>query len=195
MKRIASLAIVIILLFSAAFAEDGVFVPSYDSFMESFCDLAANDHSELSAFIKEHYLTDNGWDEICSSLEDCFVCVDESLKLEISTNEHWGQLEFFSMRTPCGSSSDSIQVFDSIARYIAQAINPNEDWSKADRMVFRYLDDSLFDDSIDTEHYSWRGIHRYSFIRRDGYAYFIVEVMTDEGEGKVHRTPFGYEAQ
>lgn len=195
MKRIVLLFMVIVLLFSAAFAEEGVFVPNYNSFMGSFCNLVASAHPELSTFIDEHYSTDKGWDEICSSLEDCFVCVDESLKLEISTNEHWGQLEFFSMRMPCGSSSDSIQIFDSIAHYAAQAINPNEDWDKADRLVFRYLDDSLFDDSIDTEHYSWRGIHRYSFIRRDGYVYFIVEVMTDEGEGKVHRTPFGYEVQ
>ena len=196
MKRLAILVATLVLCFPFGVSAEGIFVPNYDSFMDSLCENISTTHPHLK-YLLESFKDENGWKEIANiSRTDMYFQADPHTGLEITTHMLHEQLEFFAIRIPCSSDPDpdAIQFFDSLAHAAAEAINPNNDWSNS-KVIFMYLKKSLFKDGSDVDHYSWLGMHRYAFIRKDGFVYFIIEVMTDTGESKVERNPFGYTIQ
>lgn len=196
MRRIMSAIILFCLLTTCAGAEEGIFVPNYNSFMSSFDSAICEQYPDVSQLLVNIFKDNGKWSEVKSSArQDRYLLVDEETWLEITTNEHHGQLEFFSMRMPCGSSEDAIQQFIDVARIAAHSIAPSIEWDNYPGRIFNSISERTFSKESNIERRAWNGMHRYSVINLNEYVYFVVEVITDEGEDKIQITPFGYEYQ
>ena len=189
-------ALLLVLQPSCMAESEGTFVPSYQSFMDSFnAELAEIDASYCEAISRFH--KEDVWDEVASSLEHRFILIDEDDGISISSNEYWWQLVLFTMRIPIGSSEEAAESFISIATAAIRSIYTGVSEQKLESILRICGVDNALErsDPSSSESAAFFDMHTVSSVAKDGYIYLYIEPIRDDGNEYTKITPFGWETK
>ncbi len=189
-------ALLLVLQPSCMAESEGTFVPSYQSFMDSFnAELAEIDASYCDAISRFH--KEDAWNEVASSSEDRFVLIDEDAGISISSNEYWWQLVLFTMRIPIGSSEEAAESFISIATAAIRSIYTGVSEQKLESILRICGVDNALErsDPSSSESAAFFDMHTVSSVAKDGYIYLYIEPIRDDGNEYTKITPFGWETK
>lgn len=141
MKRFFSILIVLVLLSTCAFADDGVYVPSYRAFMESFTEQVKDINSDLYEAILEDCFADGEWKEPSKYSSNRLYCFTVAPSLTIYEGNNF--LDRISIKITRDKYEENKELFKSLILASATSIIPN-----ADEAFKQTLFDNLYYDYV-----------------------------------------------
>ena len=136
MKRFLAMLFAIVLFASCAYAEDGVYVPSYNAFMESFAGKIKDIDSDLWEAIHKDCFVDGQWIAPNNNSANRVYCFTASPELRIYEGNNFLNMLYISI--PKDKLEKDEALFKDLILAVATSIVPNAD-AEFERTLFDNL--------------------------------------------------------